>query len=151
MDTHTYRTHLLWQGSTGVGYRGYPRNHRAKAPPAPEIELSADPHFRGDANLLNPEQLLVMAASSCQLLSFLALAARGGFDVLDYEDEAEGSMSTGGQPMWIERIALSPVIRVTPGTDFEHVTALAHQAHQECYVANSLTTSITVTPTVIAS
>lgn len=121
------------------------------APPSPEIELSADPTFRGEADRLNPEQLLVMAASSCQLLSFLAVAAQDGVDVLDYEDEAEGTMSTSGHPMRIERIELSPVIRVSPGTDPEHVTALAHRAHQGCYVANSLTTSITLVPTVVTS
>ena len=27
-----------------------------------------DPHLRGDADLPNPEQLLVLAAPSCQLL-----------------------------------------------------------------------------------
>lgn len=151
MTTHTYRTHLAWQGSTGLGYHGYPRRHRAVAPPSPEIELSADPHFRGEADRLNPEQLLVMAASSCQLLSFLAVAAQDGVDVLDYEDEAEGTMSTSGHRMRIERIELSPVIRVSPGTDPEHVTALAHRAHQDCYVANSLTTSITLVPTVVTS
>ena len=43
------------------------------------------------------------------------------------------------------------MIRVRPGTDPEHVTALAHRAHQDCYVANSLTTSITLVPTVMTS
>jgi len=151
MTTHTYRTHLACQGSTGLGYHGYPRRHRAVAPPSPEIELSADPHFGGEADRLNPEQLLVMAASSCQLLSFLAVAAQDGVDVLDYTDEAEGTMSTSDNPMRIERIELSPVILVSPGTDPDRCTALAHRAHQGCYVANSLTTSITLVPTVVTS
>jgi organic hydroperoxide reductase OsmC/OhrA len=76
-----------------VGYRGYPRAHPAWTPPATEaLDLSADPHFRGDADLPNPEQLLVLAASSCQLLSFLAVAAKGGVDVLGYVDDASGEM-----------------------------------------------------------
>ncbi len=93
----------------------------------------------------------MIAASSCQMLSFLAVAAQDGVDVLDYEDEDEGTMSTSGHPMRIEHIELSPVIRVRPGTDPEHVTALAHRAHQGCYIANSLTTSITLIPTVVTS
>ncbi len=99
MTTHTYRTQLAWQGSTGVGYHGYPRRHRGVAPASPEIELSADPYFGGEAARLNPEQLLVLAASSCQLLSFLAVAAQDGVDVLDYTDEAEATTSTSAHPL----------------------------------------------------
>ena len=88
---HTYLARVEWTGSTGVGYRAYPRAHTAWTPPATEgFDLSADPHFRGDGDLPNPEQLLVLAASSCQLLSFLAVAARAGLDVVGYEDDAVG-------------------------------------------------------------
>ena len=148
MGTHAYSTHLVWQGSTGRGYRAYPRRHTAVAPPAAEIEMSADPHFRGDADYANPEQLLVMAASSCQLLSFLAVAAQAGIDVIDYEDEAEGVMP-GGEPMRIERIHLTPVVRVAPGTDHDKVRALLEQAHAGCYIANSLRSEVTLSPTVV--
>ena len=55
---------------TAAGYRAYPREHRAVAPPAPEIRLSADPQFRGDAGLMNPEQLLVMAAAPVSCCPF---------------------------------------------------------------------------------
>lgn len=149
MTTHTYSTHVAWQGSTGAGYRAYPRAHAGVAPPSAEIPLSADPHFRGDATRVNPEQLLVLAASSCQLLSFLAVAAHAGVDVLDYEDNAEGVMPDGRTTMRIERIDLTPVIRVAPGTDHDRIRALVEQAHHGCYIANSLTTTVTVTATVV--
>ena len=149
MADHTYSTHLSWQGSTGAGYGGYPRDHTAVAPPSPQIPLSADPHFGGEAGRVNPEQLLVMAASSCQLLSFLAGAARAGVDVIGYEDEAEGVMPAGGRPVSIERIRLAPVVRVAAGTDHQQVRELLHQAHEECYIANSLRTTVTVEATVL--
>ena len=77
MLTHTYETRIAWVGSTAGGYRVYSRAHNGVPFPATqELALSADPAFRGSHELLNPEQLLVMAASSCQLLSFLAVAAR---------------------------------------------------------------------------
>ena len=83
--THTYRTELAWVGSTGVGYDAYDRAHRVDAAPAEAaLDLSSDPAFRGDPARLNPEQLLVAAASSCQLLSFLAVAARARLDVVGY-------------------------------------------------------------------
>ncbi len=149
MTEHEYRTHLVWQGSTGAGYRTYSRTHRAVAPPSDDVTLSADPHFRGDETLLNPEQLVVMAASSCQLLSFLALAARRGVDVVDYEDDAYGVMADDLTPAHITRIVLSPVIQVTPGTNHDVVYALVSEAHDECYIANSLTSQVTVDTTVV--
>src|SRR5690625_7366079 len=50
-----------------------------------DLFVSSDAAFRGDAELTNPEQLLVLAASSCQMLSFLGAAARASVDVVSYE------------------------------------------------------------------
>ena len=79
--THHYQSRLRWTGSTGSGYEAYEREHRVAVPPATEeLRLSSDPVFLGNPDLPNPEQLLVAAASSCQLLMFLALAARSRMD-----------------------------------------------------------------------
>lgn len=127
----------------------YSRNHRAITPPAEnEIALSADPHFRGDPTQMNPEQLVVMAASSCQLLSFLAVAAQAGIDVLGYEDEATGTMDESDAPARIGRIELAPTIRVAGGTDPEHVQKLVDEAHRQCYIANSLISDVRVSATI---
>jgi organic hydroperoxide reductase OsmC/OhrA len=99
---------------------------------------------------LNPEQLLVAAASSCQLLEFLALAARARVEVLSYDDDAEGVMDDAGRPARIERIVLRPRIHVAAGTSEERVLKLVDQGHRLCYVANSLTTEIQVEATVTA-
>ncbi|MGA5304632.1 OsmC family protein [Nucisporomicrobium flavum] len=140
-----HHTRLEWDGSTGAGYRAYPRAHTATAPPADvSLRLSADPHFRGDADLLNPEQLLVLAASSCQMLSFLSLAARKHLDVVRYTDDATGHLSEDLRGARIERIELNPVITVASGTDEELVLRLVEQGHEECYIANSLNSTITI-------
>ena len=112
------------------------------------LDLSSDPHFRGDPDLPNPEQLLVLAASSCQLLSFLAVAARGGVDVVGYEDDAMGEMPDDLVPQRITRIVLRPVVVVAHGTQGATVERMLHLAHDECYIANSLTTQVLVEPTV---
>jgi len=104
--THRYAARLAWSGSTGEGYGHYTRAHEASCPPATHsqpLPLSADPTFNGDPAFLNPEQLLVLAASSCQLLSFLAVAARARIDVTDYEDDAEGEMPEDDPPLQIGR------------------------------------------------
>lgn len=149
MTTHRYQSHVAWQGSTGVGYAGYDRTHRAVTPPAQtELRLSADPAFRGDPALHDPEQLLLVAASSCQLLSFLALAARARLDVLGYEDDAEALMPDDQQPVRVSRVLLRPHITVGPGVDVEQVRQLVEQAHDDCSIANSLTAQVVVEPTV---
>lgn len=146
---HRYRALCRWSGSTGVGYEAYGRAHALSAAPAEaKLHASSDPAFRGDPKLLNPEQLLVMAASSCQLLSFLAVAARKRLDVVEYEDRAEGFMPEDGKPIRITRIVLRPRIVVKSGTK-EAVLKAVEIGHHECYIANSLKADIQVEPEII--
>jgi organic hydroperoxide reductase OsmC/OhrA len=152
VTTHTYRTTLAWHGTTAVGYDAYDRTHRVTLPPAHgELVLSSDPAFRGDAGLANPEQLLLAAASSCQLLSFLAVAARARIEVLEYRDEAEAVMPEEEQPMRITRIVLRPRIVVGAGTDGDRVGRLVELGHRQCFIANSLNTKVVVEPVIEAA
>jgi organic hydroperoxide reductase OsmC/OhrA len=145
--THTYRSQLTWKGSTAAGYDAYDRTHRIVVPGADsELVLSSDPAFRGRADLPNPEQLLVASASSCQLLSFLAFAARSRIEVLAYDDEAEAVMPEDEQPMRITRISLAPRIVVGEGTDLKRVQKLVERAHEHCFIANTLNAEIVVDP-----
>ena len=139
--THAYRATVSWSGSTGAGYDHYVRDHDAGGLP-----MSADPHFRGNPERLNPEVLLVMAAASCQLLSFLAVCARARIDVVGYEDEAEGVMPEDDRPVRITRIVLRPRIEVAGDAPEERLHKLAQLAHRECYIANSLKTDVVVEP-----
>ena len=149
---HTYRSTLSWSGTTAVGYDAYDRAHEVRALPTDvDLAMSSDPAFRGDPARLNPEQLLVLAASSCQLLSFLAVAARARLDVVSYTDDATAEMPEHDPPMRIVRIDLHPEI-VLADTDRPRPTAdrLAHLsevAHRECFIANSLRSEVAVHPT----
>jgi organic hydroperoxide reductase OsmC/OhrA len=144
---HRYTVSCAWQGSTAAGYDAYERTHDAKAPPVPAtLVLSSDPAFRGDATRLNPEQLLVLAASSCQLLSFLAVAARARIDVIEYRDDADGEMREDDPPMRITRITLRPRITIRSDVDDARVRHLVEVAHRECFISNSLTTEVVVEP-----
>jgi organic hydroperoxide reductase OsmC/OhrA len=147
---HTYTTTCSWAGSTAEGYDAYTRDHVATAPPtSATLALTSDPAFRGDPSRLNPEQLLVLAAASCQLLSFLAVAARACIDIVAYEDAAEGVMPEGEQPMSITRIVLRPRITVRGDAADERLAHLCEVAHSHCFIANSLRTEIVVEPTFI--
>ncbi len=146
---HRYRTSLAWSGSTGGGYEEYDRTHRIALPPAADVlRLSADPAFRGNPELSNPEQLLLAAASSCQMLSFLAIAARSGIDVRSYADDAEAVMPEDDLPVRITRITLRPRIVVAAGSNLDRVRRIVDKGHEECYIANSVTTEITIQPTI---
>lgn len=150
MLTHTYGTRLVWEGSTAEGYRGYSRDHSGETVPATQdLALSADKGFRGNPARLNPEQLLVMAASSCQLLSFLSVAARQGITVLGYTDDAMGWMDMADKPERVGRIRLAPVIEVAEGVGSDEVVRLCEQAHEECFIASSLKSTIELDVTVV--
>ncbi len=145
---HRYTTICVWQGSTAAGYEQYDRTHHASAPPAEaDLVLSADPAFRGDPARLNPEQLLILAAASCQLLSFLAAAARGRVDVVGYVDESLGEMAESERPMRITRITLRRRITVRGTVPDDRLHHLVEVAHRECFIANSLRTDVEVEPT----
>lgn len=145
---HRYRATSAWHGSTAAGYDAYDRTHTVVTPgPTGELRLSGDPAFGGQASLRNPEQLLLAAASSCQLLSFLAVAARARVDVVDYRDEAEAEMPEAPGAMSLERIVLRPHITVAPGTDLGRLPRLVEVAHRECFIANSLRSEMAIEAT----
>jgi organic hydroperoxide reductase OsmC/OhrA len=146
---HTYRSNLVWEGSTGDGYTAYGRTHRVSTPPAQgELTVTADVPFRGDPALSNPEQLLLAAASSCQLLSFLAEAAGAGVDVVAYTDEAEAFMPVTREPLWIQRIVLRPHVVVRGDVADDEVLRLLGAGHEGCFIATSLRSEIVLEPTV---
>jgi organic hydroperoxide reductase OsmC/OhrA len=151
---HTYTSSVAWSGSTAEGYAAYDRRHGGQIPTGGlVVPLSGDAAFGGDAALPNPEQLLVLAAASCQLLSFLAVAARARVEVLHYTDDAVGTMPDSREPVGLDEIRLRPRITVveqvvgrgTPLTE-ERVRHLCGVAHRECYIANSLRTEVVVEP-----
>ncbi len=149
MATHSYKTTLDWSGSTGSGYDEYSRTHRVElGGVSGGLVLSSDAAFLGSSELANPEQLLLAAASSCQLLAFLALTARSRVDVLAYRDSAEAIMPEDITPMRITAITLRPQIAVNAGTDPERVKRLVEKAHQGCFIANSLNTDVSLEPTI---
>jgi organic hydroperoxide reductase OsmC/OhrA len=147
---HTYTSQLIWSGSTAT-YAGYDRTYLLRVPGKPDLSGSADPAFRGDAELHNPEELLLMALSACHLLTFLALCARAQVTVLEYRDAAVGVMETdangGGR---FSSVTLRPTVTVAMAQDIEGVTRLHARARQQCFIANSVAFPVAHEPTTLA-
>ncbi|GAB97502.1 organic hydroperoxide reductase OsmC/OhrA [Kineosphaera limosa] len=151
MATHHYGTSLAWVGSTGLGYEAYDRTHSLQVAPGTSLTASADPAFRGAPDLTNPEALLLAAASSCQCLSFLALAARARLDVTAYSDDATARMPEDDPPTRITDITLRPRITIRRGDADEStvrakVDRLVGLAHEECFIARTLKARIHLDP-----
>jgi organic hydroperoxide reductase OsmC/OhrA len=144
MGEHVYAAELRWSGSTALGWEGYDRAHTGTAPPAEQELTLTTGEAKGDPRRLNPEQLLVMAASSCQLLWFLHLASKARIDVVEYEDRASGVMPTGVEPTSVTEIVLRPRIAVASDVSDERVLKLVRTAHEHCYIANSLKSAVTI-------
>jgi organic hydroperoxide reductase OsmC/OhrA len=102
---------------------------------------------KGDPAILNPEQLLVMAASSCQMLWFLHLAAKARIDVVAYEDDALALMPEDAEPVRITEITLRPRITVSGDASDERIHKLVHRAHDYCFISNSLNSELSIEPT----
>lgn len=150
---HTYRTEVEWTGNQGTGtdtYRSYRRDHQVTAPGvAAPIAGSSDPHFRGDAERWNPEQLLLASLSQCHLLSYLHVCTVNGVVVTAYTDRAEGTMTeTGDGGGAFTKVVLRPAVQVASAEMAEAAQRLHEQAHRVCFIANSVNFPVTHEATV---
>ena len=118
--------------------------------PASSSPLSV-PLPMSNADNVDPEEALVAAVSSCHMLFFLSIAAQRGHTVESYIDNAMGLLekdATGRMAM--TNITLRPDI-VFAGVAWpseEEIAKIHHDAHEKCYIANSLKTEITVEPAI---
>jgi organic hydroperoxide reductase OsmC/OhrA len=140
-----YSARVRWTGSTGLGWDHYDRGHVAVAPPAEQEVRLTTGESKGDPRVLNPEQLVVMAASSCQMLWFLHLAAKARIDVVEYDDDAAASMP---EDEGLSEIVLRPRIVLSEEASEDRVRKLVHLAHDHCNIANSLRTPVSIEPRV---
>jgi organic hydroperoxide reductase OsmC/OhrA len=138
--THAYSARLEWTGAAHGPtrtYAGYSREYRIDIEGKASLVGSADPTFRGDASLLNPEELLLAALSSCHLLSYLSLCARAGIAIASYSDDATGEMAEAGGGGHFTRAVLRPRVLVADG-DVARAQALHDEAHKLCFIASSV-------------
>jgi organic hydroperoxide reductase OsmC/OhrA len=150
---HHYRVELTWtgaaQGSTS-SYAAYSREFAVEVDGKARLVGSADALFRGDPSLMNPEDLLVAALSSCHMLSYLAECARSGVAVLAYSDSAKGIMSFEGGGGKFVSVELHPRVVVGVGADIELARDLHRNAHASCFIARSVNFPVTNEPVIVS-
>lgn len=113
------------------------------------LPSSSAPEFRGDAERVDPEEAFVASLSGCHMLTFLAICARRRIVPELYEDAASGVLEKGPEgKLWLAHVTLRPRVRFAPGTEIDKglLAALHHQAHGDCFIANSVKTEVTVEP-----
>ena len=136
---------IEWQrGDAAFTDHRYSRRHRWRFDGGAEVAGSSSPHVvrapYSDPAAVDPEEAFVAALSSCHMLWFLDLAARAGYVVDRYADEASGSLTkrVDGKS-WMSRVVLSPRVTFAGAkapTDAD-VDRLHHEAHDECFLANA--------------
>ncbi|MGH8745735.1 MAG: OsmC family protein [Burkholderiales bacterium] len=144
---------IEWRrGTPDFAYETYERGHTwsfgaglaVPAGAAPANVPATAPQAAG----VDPEQAFVAALSSCHMLWFLHLACRAGLVVDRYLDEARGTLARDAQGrMAMTRVVLRPAVAfcgVPP--DEERFARLHREAHEHCFIANSVRTELTLEP-----
>ncbi|MCC7139839.1 MAG: OsmC family protein [Planctomycetes bacterium] len=151
MSEHVCEVRWDRRGAPFLGHR-YARAHTWHFDGGVVVPASASPHAvpppGSDPSAVDPEEALVAALSSCHMLSFLWLAAGRKLVVDAYEDAAVGRMgevAPGRQA--VTHVRLRPRVRFAPPVPpAEVVAALHHEAHEVCFIANSVRTLVEVEP-----
>ena len=150
MATHTATVEWSSNGSRFTDRR-YSRVHRWSFDGGAVVPASSSPHVVrvpfSDPAGVDPEEGYVAALSSCHMLWFLDIAAQAGYVIESYRDEALGEMghNEAGKEI-VTRVVLRPLV-VFGGAkvpDDEALRHLHHEAHESCYLANSVKTMIEV-------
>ena len=150
----TYTVAVSWQrGTQPFVDNKYSRRHSWVFDGGVEVQASSSPHVvplpYSDAHAVDPEEAFVASLSSCHMLWFLSIAAKQRFCVDSYVDEAVGMMTRNAAgKLAMTRVTLRP--RVTFVGDRvpsrAEIGAMHHEAHTECFIANSVTTEIVCEP-----
>lgn len=149
-----YHAEIAWTHTSGdFLLNRYSRAHVWRFDGGIEVRASSSPHVVrlpfSVEDAVDPEEAFVAALSSCHMLSFLYLAAKRKFAVQSYVDAAEGEMQKDERGRdWIARVVLHPKVQFTgtPVPTNEELHALHHAAHEECFIANSVKTSVLCEP-----
>ena len=151
----TYSAQLRWQRGADEPFvdQRYSRRHTLHFDGGVVLPASSAPSSvplpMSDASAVDPEEMFVAALSSCHLLWFLSLAAKRGFVVERYSDDAEGTLARDAQGrLSMTVVTLRPQVQCS-GADAPDAAALLalHQAaHAACFIANSVRTDVRCEP-----
>jgi len=148
-----YTAVVVWERNGAVFTDNrYSRGHRWRFDGGVEIPASASPHVvplpMSVQAAVDPEEALVASLSSCHMLFYLSIAARRGFVIDQYRDEAVGQMTKVDGKLAMTVVTLRPDVHY--GGDArptrEQEDAMHHEAHDECFIARSVKTDVRCEP-----
>ena len=150
----TYTATIRWKhaGDGDFPKGQYSRAHEWVFDGGATVPASASPHIVpapwSDPAGVDPEEAFIASLSSCHMLFFVDFARRDGFVVDSYTDEAEGVLDKRADgKMAMTRVTLRPRIEWgDPAPDKAAIADLHHRAHEACFIANSVTTEISIEP-----
>jgi organic hydroperoxide reductase OsmC/OhrA len=143
-----HKVTLTWsRGDVPFEYQKYPRDHTWKFDGGHEMQATAAPAYLGNPKNVDPEEAFVAALSSCHMLTFLAVACKKKFVLDEYSDDAVGMMEKNAEgKLAITKVTLRPKLKFSgekQPTDQE-LDEMHHFAHDQCFIANSVKTEVTV-------
>ncbi len=145
---------IRWKRTSDEFLKGkYSREHSWTFDGGATVQASSSPAVvpvpYSNPSHVDPEEAYVASLSSCHMLTFLYLAGRKGFQIDSYDDEAVGLVSPNERRLpWVSTVTLQP--RIVYGgakrPTAEEEEQLHHQAHEQCFIANSVKSEILVKP-----
>ena len=149
----TYTAKITWKSDAPEMFtkNRYTRGHTWSFDGGVEVPSSSSPHAVrlpfSIEEAVDPEEALVAAAASCHMLTFLWVAARKGFRIDSYEDNATGEMTETDGKQWVSKITLDPQIEWAGDTrpTAAEIAEMHHDAHDGCYIANSIKSEVVIT------
>jgi organic hydroperoxide reductase OsmC/OhrA len=131
-----YKRKHVWRFDGGIEIAGSSSSHVV---PLPYSEAAA----------IDPEEAFVASLSSCHMLWFLSMAVKNKFVVDSYHDAATGVMSKNAEGRWaMTTVTLHPQVRFSGAREpsREELDTMHHEAHEQCFIANSVKTDVRCEP-----
>jgi organic hydroperoxide reductase OsmC/OhrA len=149
----TYTATIRWSRDPETDFaRGqYSRAHNWSLDGGITLAASASPHIVpapwSNKDAVDPEEAFVASLASCHMLFFVDLARRAGFVIDSYVDQSEGVLEKRDDgKMWMSQVTMRPQVAFSGDkrpTDAD-IADLHHRAHDQCFIANSVTTKVIV-------
>lgn len=145
---------IRWErGEAAFVDNRYSRKHVWRFDGGVEVPGSSSPHvvplpYSVEA-AVDPEEAFIASLSSCHMLWFLAIAAERGYVVDRYRDEAGGRLGKNAAGrVAMTRVTLRPAVQFGGAQQptVGEIAAMHHEAHDKCFIANSVKTEVHCEP-----
>jgi peroxiredoxin-like protein len=136
--TFFYETEVEWKGERAGELAG---------DGLPSVSVGAPPEFNGREGNWSPEQLLVASVNTCYMLTLVAIAENSKIVLVSFTSSAKGKLEkVQGAGYQVTEIMIKPKVVVASAKDVERVSRIIEKAKQNCFISNSIKSTVTVEP-----